>query len=465
MKRYNSLPDLTLGRARRILAKKGELAFGPKGQWIFKRSIPVLDQVISVLGPKSQLTSEIWRHLREESAKPPEDRIRFAPKGTDEALEASESPSEDATMHGGDGNSGECDHSAASPATGPRNQAEGGELQPQHSPGSPTTQADDDQPVARHDLGVTTQEPGIRKDRTRSDGSEDPRSFDEADRDDRIETLGAPQTLQARGSGVKDQDSDSSKSIPPSSSRNDRDRLEEYASDVSSRGRDPGYGGDFRSRKDWDEVLRNAPAEERRGAKEVRRALERLIHRIVPGQTQPIPRLDARKLAFEVTSRRLSLVRASKVAGDRPYVVLIADCSGSCSAVCDETLLACRLIAEHDPRVVVLETSNSEVLGVAGGQPRKIADHLNHRFQLKNIGLVVVWGDGDGASEYQQLVEAGIPLVWLDSYAASTGVVKPASRNLRRQAQSWTRQPLAWFQGVNSSQSAAIALRQVAARK
>jgi hypothetical protein len=201
---------------------------------------------------------------------------------------------------------------------------------------------------------------------------------------------------------------------------------------------------------------------EGRAAREVRRALERLLRSIDLGGLEDSPRLSGSRLVRELVGRRYNVARARRRELTVPLVVLACDVSGSCSAVCTETLAACLAVAEAmEGDVAVIQHSNGHLITHDGEGSERLAEWCRKwsRQQGRPIGAVVAFGDWDAGDDYQQLCESGASLIWLDSYCCSVTGVKQASKTLREGAREWKRQPLAWFQGVNDAKSAAIALR------
>lgn len=88
-----------------------------------REALRVLDRLIQALGPKWPL------EIKAEAQ--PRDQGENRPKNTDEAAPQGGQPSEDATMHGGDGNSGEVSHEAETEAADSRSAPEIG---PEPSP-------------------------------------------------------------------------------------------------------------------------------------------------------------------------------------------------------------------------------------------------------------------------------------------------------------------------------------------
>jgi hypothetical protein len=151
-------------------------------------------------------------------------------------------------------------------------------------------------------------------------------------------------------------------------------------------------------------------------------------------------------------------------------VILAADCSGSCSAVCDDTLIACLAIARKLPHVVVVRNSNGIVIEATGALAAQLPDvsamtstglaQIPRLLGCK-VACTVAFGDWDAGDEYRDLAASSAPLYWLDSYASRAGA-RIASRNLRVAASHWRHQPVGWWQGVNDASRAAFALRSMA---
>jgi hypothetical protein len=116
------------------------------------------------------------------------------------------------------------------------------------------------------------------------------------------------------------------------------------------------------------------------------------------------------------------------------------------------------------PNTILLNTSNdfvfSEQIGTTVREIRNFSTTtLGAWAETKpRIGLAILWADTDGALSYRALAEQGVDILWLDSYCCSWGV-RPASKNLRKIAASWKRQPLAWYQGVKTARDTIIALK------
>lgn len=206
-----------------------------------------------------------------------------------------------------------------------------------------------------------------------------------------------------------------------------------------------------------------------REAKSVARALRRLIRQLAQiGGQDETPRIDPRRLVRERVTRRWNFARIRRQEAEPGIFYLLADVSGSCSTCCTETLAACLAVAqEMGWQAQVLQHSNGHVVRPfdANEWPDENNDYITDWIHAtgKPVAGVVAFGDWDAGNQYRLLCESGTPFVWLDSYAAKHGV-RPASRWLRAPAAGWKKLPLAWYQGVNSAKTAAIALRDAVRR-
>jgi len=203
-------------------------------------------------------------------------------------------------------------------------------------------------------------------------------------------------------------------------------------------------------------------------ARAVAGALRQLLRTLDICGDDPSPRLDAGGLVTELVTRRYALARAQRRELAPAVVVLAADCSVSCSAVCDATLTACLAIAREMPHVLVVRHSNGAVIDVSGAlaprfQPREACrlGEIPVLLGCRAAGMVA-FGDWDAGHCYERLAASGAPLYWLDSYAARAGEPRPSSARLRAGAAAWRHKPAGWYQGVNDAGRAAYALREMA---
>jgi hypothetical protein len=210
--------------------------------------------------------------------------------------------------------------------------------------------------------------------------------------------------------------------------------------------------------------------------RDVRRALDRLLTALEVGTGQePSPRLDARALVAELACRRVRLSRCRREELERPLTVVAVDVSGSCAAAATETLAAALALAYADERCVVVRHTNGCVASIHGCRARELPlarldgqsrdDWWRAARRRVRVAGLVAFGDADAGDVYRDWCEAGVPLVWLDSYAARDGTrpVGPRSVAMRCRA-GWTREPLAHWIGVNDAVRAAVALRAASRR-
>lgn len=420
-----------------------------------------LDRLISILGPHWSGSSDELHRVMCESR----------PKETDEVASVSAQPG-DGALHGGDGNSGEC---AAPAQTGAAEPREGGD----------NALACDEQADM---TGNASPDPGRGAGQDGAIGAEPPDSVAGARSKAGDNTVTTGEHAEVPGS-MPSADAEAGSEFPELTNLPDQQaptaepsdelesdspvgagdgRSEEGAGEENDAAAEELDGGTVTStstpspRNQWggtfsdEEVAELRSAAERRSAQEVARALRKLIRAMELGGFDQTPRLSGARLVTELVSKRSNLARARRQEGDIPLVVLCCDVSGSCSAVCTDTLAACIAIAAELPNVLVIQHSN----GFACNRDNvTITDVV--REHDRQVGLLIAFGDWDAGDHYRALCESGADLVWLDSYCAKHGV-KSASRNLRVGAADWSRQPLSWWQGVNSAATAAIALRQAA---
>lgn len=418
----------TLRQLRRYLAKGVPCTHD--GYWNVRER--TVDQLISVYGPDCPVAEAMKNGLDQLGRiRSTEDRGVTA-KGTDEVADSAQS---DGDLHGGDGNAGEVDHPAETPAMHPRrgettqsvaDSSESGALvRGEQSP---------------DELDLSCAEAGDSHEESPSEQGEDL-----PDSDDRpsVDNPEREASVAAMGDGAESESDELAD-----------DQGDGEAASLVTRPTAPKFGGWWADPEST--VLANPQS-----VREIRRQLRRLVRRYEPNPVDAddrSPRFDDRRLAVELISRRYNLARARREELSPRISVLIADCSGSCSTVCDKTLEACRQVVLGSSNSICLKTSNETV--DADGWPT-ITEWLDREYPGFDVGLMIIFGDLDGYCEYRTLVEAGADLVWLDSYCASYGPA-PASWALRQYAADWPRQPIGWWQGVNDATSAAIALRHIA---
>ena len=428
------------------------------------------------------------------------------PKGTDEVQPQSEDPSEDSDCHGGDGASGECEPIPEQSGDGPEPGTEGdgtgigasrsgGDL-----PGSPTdpggprdtdTSAETDGSdcsEAREcpeQSGAEAPSPGAISGGEPSGGdptlpsqhssasgsatSDDPPQCGDVAREDSILVDEDNRLLSARtprhegdklaGSQVSGASADDQGQEAPDdascTAQTDADDNGDGGEGKSSASVCAVYhfGGDYLSQKEVDRLASKAKGDY---SNKLRKAFERLIKKLTEqGGIEESPRLDTRRFAREIVSRRYAINRARRRELSRSYVVIAVDCSGSCSACCNELYaLAVTAALSPDSNIIVIEHSNgfSKDSGGLWGYPlsKNIVD------RKKTIATMIALGDSDAEHEYHIIHNSGIPVYWLDSYCARDGV-KKASKNTR--PEDWT--PKAHYQGVSGMESTIQAFKYI----
>lgn len=448
----------------------------------------VLDRLIARYGPDGPA----WDGER---YGPPRPRGEARPKDTNEAADVSASPG-DGALHGGDGNAGECD--APAETTAPNGAREGGTPTPPGAPGQGQTSASEgDEPG--EDAGVSSVGSAGK------DASRPPGDAEEAGREagkdaaspaSRELSLGdqarLPRGVATRAVDVVPPAADTPEREAPEGAGADGldDVADESAADTSAGGgaltpahQNPrlAWGGWHVSPDGVREAMRRADP---RDVDEVVRALDRLFDRWLGSHGEPTPRYDGARLVREIASRRYALARARREEHEPPAVLLLVDVSGSCSAAADETCAAAMLVSARRPETMVVWHSNGMPhrfgRGVApDGMPpgdaidvcRRVYDAYSryvddgwkreegillgwYRQLLSDHELVgvVAWGDTDALWLYRELGRIA-PLIWLDSYTASSvGVVRPyRDTEGVPQCRRWV--------GVNSARGTAIALR------
>lgn len=424
--------------------------------------IPVLDRLIAIYGPQfTGFDPDIEDQKTEAESRP---------KGTD--LVASATRQQDGALHGGDGASGETGN--PSPVPAPGEGAEQGMDSVKRSGTATYPQAGTDASSGPPDAeGRSTEEGEGRVSPTGPDATnaEVSRTPPEGERGELTAEGGTP-TRSAETAEADTPQREAAVEARASESTSDEDTgetsgegclvnsLPTLAPRFSSRELP---GGNFLEEDRARYLARGLTRE----ARKVKRALERLIWTIrsIDG-VEETPRLDAQRLIREKVTQRWNFSRIRRREGERGVFYLLADVSGSCSACCTETMAACLAIAETMADVAVIAHSNGHVLcpghfttaPTFRGWPQRGYTLNSWIAEVKRpIAGVVAFGDWDAGGHYRTLCESA-PFIWLDSYAAKHGV-RPAGAKLRWAALGWKRQPLAWYQGVNSARTAAIALR------
>lgn len=212
-------------------------------------------------------------------------------------------------------------------------------------------------------------------------------------------------------------------------------------------------------------------------ARDLKRSLRRLFDSMLSeagdeiGEDHPSPRYEGRAIAREMVSRRWDLARAHRVeVASAPRIVVAADTSGSCSAHAGVTVGLCEALAAIWPELLFLEHSNGAIGRVVSRGSEETLWDLDMNcpertdwvsvLEGERVAGVVLFGDGDGYEHFSRVwEEAQCPVLWLDSYCACDGVQH------RSCPVEGVHPLLSYWQGVNSSESAAAAIRGELRRK
>jgi hypothetical protein len=431
-----------------------------------------LDRLISRHGPGASLVSVLYDRDEENviededdvlpdvdpseyEREPSEEERRLHQVGTDEVRPQSDDPSDESPFHGGSGSSGEVDHVAQTQAQESRGAPEGARRQQAdpNSGRSETTPAQREEPgvieggaVARDSSGSDDADP--RGAASPVDGDDPHPEGEDAAWPSTQEAVPDPAIMTPAQAGVGGEAASPATVIPLTRS----------------------WGG-------RNATLRSAERRaDPRGARELTRRLVRLLKAVeVSSLGDTSPRIDTKRLVRELTSRRVRLAQARRAELQPRLIVLAADVSGSCSAVCTETLAAAvsvRQVLGQD-RVAVLVHSNGwpvEWEGPEALRPPLRGEHDQDEDRVLDwarsiaprIGAVVAWGDSDAAWVYRKWVETGAKLFWLDSACKPAGVILRGARSHWHPGH-WDRVffDVTYVTGVGDVGSTSVALRLI----
>jgi hypothetical protein len=438
-----------------------------------------LDRMISRFGPKATLMGILFapepnhRSSSEEDVLPdidpreyggedqqdqpePSEERRLHQVGTDEVRPQSDDPSDESPFHGGSGASGEVDHVAAHPSS---QESRGASEDARRQEAGPNSARPETTPAEREEPGAV-EGGAVARDSSGSDDA-DPRGAASPDGGDNPHPEGEDAAWPSTQEAVPD---------PAIMTPAQAGVGGEAASPATALSPHRAWGGQ-------NATLRSAERRaDPRGARELTRRLVRLLKAVeVSSLGDTSPRIDAERLVRELTSRRVRLAQARRAELQPRLIILAADVSVSCSAVCTETLataVSVRQVLGRD-RVAILVHSNGcpvEWEGPEAIQPPLRVDRDQDEDKVLDwarsiaprIGAVVAWGDSDAAWVYRQWVEAGAKLFWLDSACKPAGVVLRDSQS-RWHPGHWERafRGVTYITGVGDVGSTAVALRLI----
>jgi len=182
------------------------------------------------------------------------------------------------------------------------------------------------------------------------------------------------------------------------------------------------------------------------------------------------PRIDGASLVKEMMSRRwaLSRMRREELEPQPRTILVAADVSGSCSASSGHTVGVCQALTAVWPELLFVTHANGWVATVT--QAGVTTDYCCSDTRAPRIAELVkghkilgvlLFGDADGLSELEPVWrDERCQVVWLDSYCASFGVVRRGNyRKLYDTDSVDTAGDPLFYTGVGDSESAAVAIR------
>ena len=424
-----------------------------------------LDRLIGEHGPSADLLRSLWPVSPEESQDPREEHH------ADLLDEEADRIDEDAATHGGSGCSGDIDHRAETA------REEGATMQEEAlSPSSdPGPGEDGDQPAT----GAGEEDP------VGDDRGTDPGEGAETDAEPLRGEASAGSSEPGSDEGDPASADDPSADAPGVAWAEDgAPRADTPAFPMPEPGHDgSGASPSEEAHRAWggiharlDEAMRDPRSPDAElDAREVRRALERLLPPAMATHGDPSPRISGRRLVREIVSRRMRLSAARREELARPVALLLCDCSGSCAAVAVETLAACVQIAQSRDDVLLVQHSNGiptaamrggreiPVPPWRGGPDRPCLDWYAEQIGKAEVAGAVAFGDSDADWLYSWIVEdQGAPLWWLDSYRCR---IEGQPRPARAPSVAADSNMLRYYLGVRGARGAAYALRDSLRRK
>lgn len=162
-------------------------------------------------------------------------------------------------------------------------------------------------------------------------------------------------------------------------------------------------------------------------------ALRKMIKLQVSTRGDRSPRILPRKLVREIVTKRCNLAATRREELDIRPILLMCDVSGSCSAVCADTLKACLDIQAEMPELVqVVVHSNGMPCEAQGRFITQVSDEWERRIEAytsHNWAFVVNFGDDDAIDVLQAIHDNGAKIVQFDSFGANTRGVEMCDRH------------------------------------
>lgn len=161
--------------------------------------------------------------------------------------------------------------------------------------------------------------------------------------------------------------------------------------------------------------------------RELRYWLERDVSTIGGEQS---PRIDPRHLVCELAGRSYRIERCRRREVERGRGIIAVDISGSCSVYSAELMGVARALARIDDRLIVVEHVNGMPVDDDGEPIHEDAVSVWLNMTESHDVRSIIWlGDSDGAAIRKMLSAHGVKVHLLDNYTSSYGVARRASRH------------------------------------
>jgi len=421
---------LTLRDCRRLMSR-GKWLMDSEAQFIVRRigwgdeALSTLDRLISKHGPNA-FAADILQPKDDWIEENRADRTNHK-VGEDAPISDGAHTNPDADTHGGDGNSGECDHAAEKAAenragsdsackagatgdtpSGHEDGAVGADVSDDGTPGPAHSSADAGQPTGRGDSGADEVTEGMGShtiDRSSSSADKEP--------------------VGTRCPATGDEEAgDGSWSEPEAAGDAGAPEADSQSASGSSRrhGDCSGEGGG---------ALKVSPLLARvTQVARIARALSRLMADAT--RPEPSPLWDGKRVVRELVSRQVRLHRMRRDVPAVKGLLVLYDVSGSCAWIADRTFGIAEALAKRYSRLFAAPTPSpfggegsldpTQIIGRDVKRFAKLPPILGYGYgddvtgwrRLKAAGIshILVFGDAHGTAGYQAAAEAGIRVLW-----------------------------------------------------
>lgn len=351
------------------------------------------------------------------------------PKGHDEVAPVGEDPQE-GELHGGDGNSGECDSAAETSSNKPRQtppdsggspSEEGGCTSPsgeagnqdQNGQGDPGSNEPNEGPAQPQKGGQKQEGSGLGTSSTSDDPAREEQACTGLVEDPTSKPGHPSHTAEVQSRDVAKHDHRSAE-VGDSPLRTGKSR----------------HGGNCLSAVDPKDADRRGAGT---SAKRVLNLLQKLVEASDAGGTDgESSRWSGRKLVTELATSRYAMGRAKRTETLKARFILAVDVSGSCSNVCDAAWRSLLAIADQDPRVILVKHSNGFLFegSVVTRTPLLLKEEganldtlIEETQKLERVKLLVNVGDLDAYDSLLLAAKKGAKVIHLDNYMSRQGSV------------------------------------------